>query len=112
MEKREPLCPVGACLCVCSLLSRIQVFATPQTVAHKVPLFTEFSRQENWSGLSFPSPGDLADPRIRTESPTQLLDSLPSESHQGSPMLLEGMSTSANIKKNSMKIPQKIRTII
>ena len=85
MEKREPLCPVGTCLCVCSLLSRIQLFATPQTVAHKVPLFMEFSRQENWSGLSFPSPGDLADPRIKTESPTQLSDSLPSESHQEAP---------------------------
>ena len=95
---------------VCSLLSRIHLFATPQTVAHKVPLVMEFSKQENWSGLSFPSPGDLADPGIETKSPTQLSDSLPSESHQGSPILLEGMSTSADIKKNSMKVPQKIKT--
>ena len=46
------------------MLSRIRIFVTPWTVAHQAPLSMEFSRQEYWSGLSFPSPGDLPDPGI------------------------------------------------
>ena len=42
-----------------------RLFATPWTIAHQVPLSTEFSRQEYWSGLSFPSPGDLPNPGIK-----------------------------------------------
>ena len=41
------------------VLSHIQLFATPLTVAHQAPLSMEFSRQAYWSGLLFPSPGDL-----------------------------------------------------
>ena len=41
------------------LLSRVQLFATPWTVALQVPLSLEFSRQEYWSGLPFPTPGDF-----------------------------------------------------
>ena len=52
------------------LLSRVQLFATPWTVAYHTPLSMGFSRQEYWSGLSFPSPKDLPDPRIKPESPT------------------------------------------
>ena len=47
------------------LLSRIQLFVTPWTVAPQAPLFMGFSRQEYWDGLPFPSPGDL--PNTRTE---------------------------------------------
>ena len=43
-------------------------FATPRTVAHQVPLSMEFSWQEYWSGLPFPSPGDLPDPGIESTS--------------------------------------------
>ena len=43
------------------VLSRIWLFATPQSVAHHAPLSMGFSRQEYWSGLPFPSPGDLPD---------------------------------------------------
>ena len=43
-------------LCVCQLLSHIQLFVTPWTVACQAPLSMEFSRQEYWSGLPFPSP--------------------------------------------------------
>ena len=51
--------PLPATLCTW-FLSRIQLFATSGTVAHKPPLSLErFSRQEYWSGLPFPSPGDL-----------------------------------------------------
>ena len=53
---------------------------TPQTVAHQAPLSMGFSRQKYWSGLSFPSPGDLPDPGIELQSPTLQADSLPTES--------------------------------
>ena len=43
-------------------------FVTPWAVAHKAPLSMEFSRQENWSGLPFPFPGDLPDPGIEPKS--------------------------------------------
>ena len=48
-------------------------------VAHQPPLSTEFSRQENWSGLPFPSPGDLPNPGIEPGSPTLQAGSLLSE---------------------------------
>ena len=47
--------------------------------AHQAPLFMEFSRQQYWSGLPFPSPGDLPDPGIEPGSPALQADSLPSE---------------------------------
>ena len=49
------------------------------TVARQAPLSMEFSRQEYWSGLPFPSPGDLPDARTEPGSPTQQPDSLLSE---------------------------------
>ena len=60
-------------------LSRVRLFATPWTVAHQAPLSMEFSRQEYWSGLPFPSPGDLPDMGIEPGSPTLQADALPSE---------------------------------
>ena len=50
--------------------------ATPWTVDHKAPLSMEFSRQEDWSGLPFPSPGDLPNPGIDPRSPALQVDSL------------------------------------
>uniref|UniRef100_A0A4W2FI99 Uncharacterized protein n=1 Tax=Bos indicus x Bos taurus TaxID=30522 RepID=A0A4W2FI99_BOBOX len=47
----------------------VQLFATPWTVAYQAPLSLGFSRQEYWSGLPFPSPGDLPDPGFETASP-------------------------------------------
>ena len=44
-------------------------FGTPWTVAHQAPLSMGFSRQEYWSGLPFPTPGDLSDPGIKSASP-------------------------------------------
>ena len=52
---------------------------TPLTVAHQAPLSMVFSRQEYWSGLPFPSPGDIPDPGIEPGSPELQADSLPSE---------------------------------
>ena len=56
----------------------------PWTVAHQAPLSVGFSRQEYWSGLPFPSPGDLADPGIEPGSPALQADSLPSEPQRDS----------------------------
>ena len=50
--------------------------ATPCTVAHQAPPSMEFSRQEYWSGLPFPSPGDLLDPGIEPRSPALQADAL------------------------------------
>ena len=60
-------------------LSRVQLFATPWIVAHQAPLSMEFSRLEYWSGLPFPSPGDLLDPGIEPRSPALQADSLPTK---------------------------------
>ena len=60
-------------------LSRVQLFATPWTVAYQVPPSMGFSRQEYWSGLPFPSPGDLPDPGIESGSPSLQADALTSE---------------------------------
>ena len=51
-------------------LSRVWLFATPWTVTCQAPLSMGFSKQEYWSGLSFPSPGDLPNPGIEPRSPT------------------------------------------
>ena len=51
------------------VLSCVQLFQIPWTVACQAPLSTEFSRQEYWSGLLFSSPGDLPDPRIEPTTP-------------------------------------------
>ena len=61
------------------LLSHVQLFATPQTVVYQAPLSMGFSRQQYWSGLPSPSPGDLLDPGIEPRSPTLQTDALPSE---------------------------------
>ena len=53
--------------------------ATPWTIARQAPLSLEFSKQEDWSGLSFPSPGDLSDPGIEPGSSALQADSLPSK---------------------------------
>ena len=67
-------------------LSHVRLFVTPWTVAYEAPPSMGFSRQECWSGLPFPPPGDLPDPGIEPRSPciagrrfTYRL------SHQGSP---------------------------
>ena len=51
------------------VISHVWLFVTPWTVAHQVPPSVGFSTQENWSGLPFPSPGDLSDPGIKPRSP-------------------------------------------
>ena len=62
----------------CSVMSN---FAIPCTIACQAPLSVEFSRQESWSGLPFPTPGGFPEPRIEPKSPASFLhwqtDSLP-----------------------------------
>ena len=60
-------------------LSRVRLFATPWTVAYQASPSMGFSRQEYWSGLPFPSPGDLPDPGIEPGSPALEADTLTSE---------------------------------
>ena len=60
-------------------LSHVRLFETVWTIAYKAPLSMEFSRQEYWNGLPFPSPGDLPDPGIKPWSPAVQADALPSE---------------------------------
>ena len=69
-----------AFVCGCSVVSD---FVTPWTVARQAPLSMGFSRQEYWSGLPFPSPGDLPDPGIKCRSLSLQADSL--LRHQGNP---------------------------
>ena len=61
------------------LLSCVRLFATPWTVTYQAPLSMGFSRQESWSGLPFPSPGDPPDLGIEPESPALQADALPWE---------------------------------
>ena len=73
---------------------------TPWTVAHQSPLSMGFSRQEYWSRLPFPSPGDLSNPGIKSESPALQADSLQSEPPGKPKYPLEGkINSSENTKK-------------
>ena len=68
-------------------LSRVRLFATPWTVAYQAPPSMGFSRQEYWSGLPFPYPGNLPNSGIEPGSPTLEADALTSEP-PGKPKLL------------------------
>ena len=61
------------------VLSRVQLFATLWTIAYQAPSSMGFSRQEHWSGLPFPSPGDLPDPEVKPESLALQADAITSE---------------------------------
>ena len=68
------------CVCVCAqLLNHVQLFVILWTGAHQAPLSRGFSRQEYWSGLPCPSPGNLPNPGITPGSPAWQEDSLPSQ---------------------------------
>ena len=70
------------------LLSHVHLFVTPWTTACQASWSMGFSRQENWSGLPFPTPGDLPNPGVELRSPVLRVDSLPAEP-QGKPGLGE-----------------------
>ena len=75
----HPITLGGSVKSECSLLSGVQLFATPLTVARQAPLSMEFSRQEYWSGLLCPPPGCLPDPGVKLRSPALQAGSFPSE---------------------------------
>ena len=75
---------------------------TPWTVAYQVPPSMGFSRQECWSGLPFPSPGDLPDPGIEPGSPTLQADALPSEP-PGNPNSI--------LKSRGITLPTKVHLV-
>ena len=94
-SSRKGLFMLNVCVrvCVCSVTSVVSdSFVTLWTIACQAPLSMEFSRQEYWSGLPCPPPGDFSNPGIKPAAPALQVDSLPL-SHQGSPR-----STWRNIK--------------
>ena len=80
-----------------SLLSRVRLFVTPQTVAYEAPPSMGFSRQEYWSGLPFSSTGDLPDPGIELGSPALQADALPSKP-PGKPELIHAAAAAKLIQ--------------
>ena len=88
------------------LLSRVQLFAIPWTVALQAPPSMGFSRQEYWSALPFPSPGDLPNPGIESGSPALQADALPSEPPGKTHNQAEPMRNEKVVSK------EKIRSII
>ena len=84
-------------------LNSVQLFATPQTVAHQTLLSVGLPRQEYWSGLPFPSLGDLPDPGIELMSPALAGNSLPL-SHLGSPFELPWRSYWIQLKITDSKL--------
>ena len=91
-------------------LSHVQLFVSPWTRAHQAPLSVEFSRQEYWSGLPFPSPGNLPDPGIKPTSlapPALQVDSLPSDP-PGKSQTSYAFSKSATLLWASVSLSVKI----
>ena len=83
-SNRMPVISDNSLVCLLSHFSCVRLFVTPWTVAHQAPLSMEFSRQEYWSGLPCPPPGDLPNAGSEPRSPALQADNLPL-SHQGSP---------------------------
>ena len=85
------------------MLSHVQLFEIPWTVAHQAPLFMGFPRQEDWSGLPCSPPGDLSHPGIEPWSPALQAHALPL-CHLGSPVNGSAAATAA-------KLPQSCLTL-
>ena len=80
---------------------------TPWTVAHQAPLSMGFSRREYWSGLPFPSPGDLPDPGIKPGSPALQADSLLTEL-QGKPVTVSPANSKDDFKHGLGHTAQRV----
>ena len=87
------------------VLSRVQLFVTLWTVACQAPLFMEFSRQDYWSELPFPPPGDLPDPGIKPVSPLSpaLADGFLTTAPLGKPLRNPGAGKSVTLLNASSK---------
>ena len=86
-------------VCVCAQLCRL--FATPWTGACQASLSMDSPRQEYWSGLPFPSPGDLPNPGIKLRSLVLYVDSLPIEPPR-KPIKVTGKSTQIHPNEGPM----------
>ena len=89
------------------VLSHVCLFLIPWTVSHQAPLFMEFSRQEYWSGLLFPSPGNLPDPGIEPGSPVLQAD-LYQLSYKGSPCSVVSFIKSICIIFQAFQMPNNM----
>ena len=97
-------------------------FVTPWTLVHEAPLSLGFPRQKHWSGLPFPSPGDLTDSGIKPGSPALQADSLVSEllwkpyssstSIQTVYEICEFLSSTAGKRKRSMEGGVPVLTVL
>ena len=87
------------CVCVCAQLC--QTLSTPWTAAHQAPLSMEFSRQETWSGLPFPPPGDL--PNLGIEPLSLASPALPDRFFTTAPLVSNRylLSSFSRLKKQS-----------
>ena len=83
-------------------------FVTPWTVAYQAPPSVGFSRQEYWSGVPFPSPGDLPDPGIEPKSPGLQADALPSEP-QGKPLIVDYQERQSHLKMREGEKPVRTK---
>ena len=96
-------------------LSRVRLLVTPWTIAYQAPPSMGFSRQEYWSGLPFPSPGDLPNPGIKPRSPALQADALPSEP-PGKPHMTQvnhqNMSSSWPGWAHDLKLSQTIDILV
>ena len=91
----------------CQSLSHVLLFATPWTIAHQVPLSMEFSRQEYWRGLPFPSPGDLPHPEIKPRPPALHTGLLPSKPLDIQIMEYSNDGNWLNNQRNKLLNPQQ-----
>ena len=80
-------------------LNRVRLFATPWTVTYEALPSMGFSRQEYWTELPFPSPGDLPNPGNEPRSPALQADTLPSE-----------LPRKPKKRQTTQKLKKKIRT--
>ena len=89
----------------CWSLNLVQLFATPWAVTYQAPPSMGFSRQEYWSGVPFPSPGNHPNPRIKPRSPAWQADSLTSEP-PGKPSKAETMTNTHTQTLRHSHIPK------
>ena len=99
---------LNICMCRSRLLQGVQLFATPWTVARQAPLSMGFSRQEYWSGLPCPPPGDLPDPGIEPRSPALQVDSFLSEPPGSPEEALSNLQTSLRLPGPSLFCHQSV----
>ena len=91
-------------LCWARLCQSCLTFCSPWTVAHQAPLSMRFSRQEYWSGLPFPSPGDLPNPGMEPRSPALQADSSLSEL-QGRSSSFLWYFTNVSVRNRKSRVP-------